>query len=80
MVSLEGSIFWNWSRRRDQENCVDTPLGGRLPNLVSLGCKLPGILDVLPHQVGANVWGHLVEKEPLEHEALSFVDPMIQKK
>ena len=35
-----------------------------MPNLICLGCKLPGILDVLSHQVGGNVRGQVVEKEP----------------
>ena len=43
--------------RRLRGDCVDTPVGGRLPNLICLGCKFPGILDVLPHQVGVVVWG-----------------------
>ena len=49
-----------------------------MPNLISIGCKLPGILDVLSHQVGVNVWGQVVEKESLEHETFGFVDSMIQ--
>ena len=78
--SIEGSIIWNWSWRRGGEDCIDTPVRGRLPNLICLCRKLPGILDVISHQVGANVQGPVVEKEPLEHEAFCFVDPMIQRK
>ena len=49
-----------------------------MPNLICLGCKILGILDVLSHQVGANVQGQVVEKESLEQETFGFVDPMIQ--
>ena len=48
--------------------------------MVCLGCKFPGILDVLPHQVGSDVQGQEVEKEALENEAFGFMDPMIQRK
>ena len=50
-----------------------------MPNLVCLGCKFPGILDILSHQVGAAVWGQVVEEETPEHEALSLVGPMIHR-
>ena len=80
MESVEDSIFWNWSWRRDRGDCIDTLVEGRLPNLVCLGCKFLGILDVLPHQAVVDVQGQVVEKEPFEHEAFGFMDPMIQRK
>ena len=47
-----------------------------MSNLVCFGAKIPGILDILSHQVGVDVQGQVVEEEPLEHEAFRLVDPM----
>ena len=46
-----------------------------MPNLICLGCKLPGVFDIFPV-----LWGQLLEKEPLEYEELGLVDPVIQRK
>ena len=75
MEGVNGSFLWNLTRRRSYGDHIY-----RLPNLVCFGSKLPEILDVLSHQVCADVWGKVVEEETLEHEALSLVDTMIQRK
>ena len=77
---VKSSIFLDWNWRRSCRDHVNTPVGGRLLNLICLGCELSGVLDVLPHQVGVDGQGKVVEEESLEYEALSFVDPMIQRK
>ena len=66
--SIQGSFIWNMTRRRSCGDHIHTPVGGRLPNLVCLGCKFPGILNILSHPVGADVWGQVVEEEAPEHK------------
>ena len=38
------------------------------------------VLDIFSHQVGADVWGQVVEKEALEHKNLRLVNSVIQRK
>ena len=64
---VKGSFLWNLTTRRSCRDHIYTQVGGRLPNLVCFSGRLPWILDVLSHYVGANVWGKVVEEEPLEH-------------
>ena len=77
MEGNQGSFLQNLTRRRSCGDYIHTPVGGRLPNLVSFDSTFPGILAILSHQVGADVQGQVVEEETLEHEALSLVDSMI---
>ena len=65
--SIQGSFIWNMTRRRSCGDHIHTPVVGRLSNLVCLGCKFPGILDILFHQVGVDVQGQVVEVEAHEH-------------
>ena len=69
---FKGSFIWNLTRRRSWGDHIHTLVGGRLPNLVCFGCKFPGILDILFHQVGVNVRGQVVEEEPpnMKHSVL----------
>ena len=80
MEGFKGSFLWNLTRRRSCVEYIYPPVGGRMPNFVCFGGKLPMILDVLSHQVSADVRGKVVEEEPLEDEALSLVDTMIKRK
>ena len=67
--SVEGIIIWNRNWRRGGGDCFDTPFrGSQISSALAAS-----------FQVGANVWGQVVEKEPLEHEALGFMDSMIQR-
>ena len=36
-------------------------------------------VEINHHQVGADVWGEVVEEEAPEHEAFSLVDPTIHR-
>ena len=75
MKGLKGGFIRDWDWRRGLGDKIHTLVGGRLPNLVNFGCKLPRILDTLSHQVCADVWGQVVQEKDLE-----LVDSVIQRK
>ena len=47
MGGVQGSFICNMTRWRSCRDHIHTLVRGRLPNLVCLGCKFPGILDIL---------------------------------
>ena len=77
---IKGSFIRDWGWRRGCGDHIHNTVGGRLPNLVSFGCKLPRVYDILSHQVGADVWGQVVKEEAPEHEVLHLVNSVIQRK
>ena len=77
---VSGSFLRNLSRRRNCGDHIYTLVGGRLPNLVSFGCKFKRILDILPYQVGVDVLGQVVKEEALEHKKSILVNSVTQGK
>ena len=77
-VDQEG-LIWHRRGRRGCRDCLYTPVQGRLPNCVSLGGKLPRILNVISHQKIVDVKGQVSQEEPLEHEAIGFVNPVVTR-
>ena len=59
MEGIQSSFIWNLTRGKSCKDHVHTLDGDRLPNLV---CKFPEVFDILSHQVGAEVWRHVVEE------------------